>query len=87
MSYGFDDWVYWHFFTVTVVYNSSHIELLLNEVCLMNFYEESVTVLNARMNSLFITAREPDRDHRLLMNALSRKSCVNSEATVWFLGV
>jgi hypothetical protein len=33
---GFDDWVYWHFFTITLNYNSSHIELLLNDVCLTN---------------------------------------------------
>jgi hypothetical protein len=30
MGSGFDDRVYWHFFTITVNYNSSHIELLLN---------------------------------------------------------
>jgi hypothetical protein len=28
----FDDWVYWHFFTITIYYNSSHIELLSNAV-------------------------------------------------------
>jgi hypothetical protein len=37
----FDDWVYWHFFTITVDYNSSHTELLLN-VCLSC---ESLTAL------------------------------------------
>jgi hypothetical protein len=30
MGSGFDDWVYWHLFTITV--NNSHIELLLNDV-------------------------------------------------------
>jgi hypothetical protein len=35
MGSGFDDWVYWHFFTITVDYNSIRIELLLNDVCLM----------------------------------------------------
>jgi hypothetical protein len=45
MGSGFDDWVYWNFFTITVSYNSSHIELLLNEVCLTNLYEESPTDL------------------------------------------
>jgi hypothetical protein len=30
----FDDRIYWHFFTITVDYNSSHIELPLNDVCL-----------------------------------------------------
>jgi hypothetical protein len=33
MGSGLDDWVYWHFFTITVDYNSSHIELLLNDAC------------------------------------------------------
>jgi hypothetical protein len=32
MGSGFDDWVYWHFFTITVNYNSPHIELLLNSL-------------------------------------------------------
>jgi hypothetical protein len=37
MGSGFDYWVYWHFFTITVGFNSSHIEFLLNGVCLTNF--------------------------------------------------
>jgi hypothetical protein len=45
MGSGFDDLVYWHFFTITISYNSSHIELLL-DVYLTNFYEESLTALN-----------------------------------------
>jgi hypothetical protein len=45
MGSGFDDWVYWHFFAITVEYNSWHLELLLNDVCLMNFSEESRTDL------------------------------------------
>jgi hypothetical protein len=36
MGSGFKGWVYWHFFTVTVNYNSSHIDLLLSDVCLAN---------------------------------------------------
>jgi hypothetical protein len=39
MGSGFDDWICWHFFTITLNYNSSHIELL-NDVCLTNLYEE-----------------------------------------------
>jgi hypothetical protein len=42
MGSGFDDWIYWHFFTITVIYNSSHIALSLNDVCLTNLYEESL---------------------------------------------
>jgi hypothetical protein len=34
MASGYDDWVYWHFFTITIYYNCSHIEFLLNDVCL-----------------------------------------------------
>jgi hypothetical protein len=43
MGSGLDDWIYWHFFTITINYNRSHIELLLNDVCLANLYEESLT--------------------------------------------
>jgi hypothetical protein len=42
MDSGFDDWVYWHLFTITLNYNSSHIEILLNDVCLTNLYKESL---------------------------------------------
>jgi hypothetical protein len=35
MGSGFYDWIFWHFFTITVDYNSAHTELLLN-VCLTN---------------------------------------------------
>jgi hypothetical protein len=45
MGARFDDCVYWHIFTITVDYNISHIELLLNDVCLTNLYEESLTSL------------------------------------------
>jgi hypothetical protein len=45
MDSEFDDWIYWHFFTITINYNSSHIELLLNDVCIANLSEESVTNL------------------------------------------
>jgi hypothetical protein len=41
MGSGIDDWVYWHLLTITVDFNSSHIELLLNDVCLTNPYEKS----------------------------------------------
>jgi hypothetical protein len=44
MGSGFGDRIYWHFFTITVVYNSSHTEFL-NDVCLTNLYEESLTVV------------------------------------------
>jgi hypothetical protein len=56
MVSGSDDWVYWHFFTITtkLYYNSSHIELPLNselwflsDECSLKdlwltFYEESL---------------------------------------------
>jgi hypothetical protein len=44
MGSGFDDRIYWHFFTIAVNYNSSHIELLLNDVCWI--CHESPTDLN-----------------------------------------
>jgi hypothetical protein len=42
MNSGFYDWIYWHSLTITVDYNSSHIELL-SDVCLTNLSEESGT--------------------------------------------
>jgi hypothetical protein len=45
MGYGYDYWIYWHFFTIAVDYNSSHIELLLKNVCLTNLYKESLSDL------------------------------------------
>jgi hypothetical protein len=48
MGSGFDDWVYWHFLTITVDYNSSHIELVLNSHTnvLQLLYKEPLTALN-----------------------------------------
>jgi hypothetical protein len=40
----FDNRVYCHFFTITVDYNSLHIELLLNSVSLANLCKEFLTV-------------------------------------------
>jgi hypothetical protein len=45
MGPGFDDCIYWHFFTFATNYNSSHTELL-NDVCPTNLYEEPLTALN-----------------------------------------
>jgi hypothetical protein len=45
MDSGVDDWIYWHFFTFRVDYNSSHIEVLLNNICLTNLSEESLAAL------------------------------------------
>jgi hypothetical protein len=55
MDSEFDDWVYWHFFTIKLDYHISHIELLLNDVCVTNLYEESqliATLSNSRINFL-----------------------------------
>jgi hypothetical protein len=45
MDSGFGELVYWLFFTITVDYNSSHLELFPNDVCLTNLYEKSLTVV------------------------------------------
>jgi hypothetical protein len=45
MGSEFDDWIYWHFFIITINYSSSHIHLPLNDVCLTNLYEESLADL------------------------------------------
>jgi hypothetical protein len=64
MGSGFDDWAYWHFFTTTVDYNRSQIELL-NDVCLTDLSEESPTLLKARMNSVLYLPRGPNISHRV----------------------
>jgi hypothetical protein len=51
MGPGFDDWVYWHFFTIAVNYKNSHIEFLLNDVCLTNEF------FNNLQGSLYRLAR------------------------------
>jgi hypothetical protein len=57
MGSGFDYWVCWHFFIITLNYNSSHVELL-NCVSLRNLNEDSRTNLfslnlsTSRMNSV-----------------------------------
>jgi hypothetical protein len=62
---GFDDWVYWHFFTIRVNYNSSHIELPLNDVCLANLYEESLAALWISDRSLLLES-ESELESELL---------------------
>jgi hypothetical protein len=51
MGSRFDDWIYWHFFIITVNYNSTHIELLLHDVCLTH------TVWRISRRSLYRLAR------------------------------
>jgi hypothetical protein len=64
MGSGFDDWIYRHFFMVTVNYNSSHNKLLLNDICVTNLFEESRTNLaNSRMNSLLYLSCDPNIRH------------------------
>jgi hypothetical protein len=50
MCSRFDDWIYRHFFTITVDYNSSRIELLLNDAS-----DESLTNLGLISHSPFIS--------------------------------
>jgi hypothetical protein len=47
-----DVWVYWHFFTITVTCNSSHIEILLDDVCLANLSQISDWSLLSLTHSL-----------------------------------
>jgi hypothetical protein len=60
MGSRFDDWIYWHFFTIIVNYNSSHIELLLNGVCLTNVCEESLHCIECTNEVPFIIATQPE---------------------------
>jgi hypothetical protein len=62
MGSGFDDWVYWRFFTIAINYNSSHIEVFLNDVCLTNLSAQPLEFTNELP---FVTARDTNSDHRL----------------------
>jgi hypothetical protein len=94
MGSGSDDYIYWHFFTIKVDYNSSHIELLLNDVCLTNLslLSESWTGLyssHSRMHCRLYLLGGRDRRHHVLEFVCSvvvlRESCtcINSQATAW----
>jgi hypothetical protein len=69
MGSGFDNWVYWHFFTITVNYKSSHIELLLNDVCVTNalcrISDSCLNLSNSRINSLLYLPSSPNISHHV----------------------
>jgi hypothetical protein len=82
MCSRFDDWVYWHFSGITVTCDSSHIELFLNDVYLMNlsllseslthlYYSHSLKFMNVMP---FKTSTPPDQRVPLLffMDPLSQ---------------
>jgi hypothetical protein len=50
MGFVFDGWVYGHFFTGTVNYNGSHIEILLHDACQKNLSGISDWSLLLRMS-------------------------------------
>jgi hypothetical protein len=57
----FDDWIYWHFFIITLDYNSSHIGLLLHNFCLTNLSTPllSSTTDSAESESYVTTDGQP----------------------------
>jgi hypothetical protein len=76
MGSGFDVWIYWHFLTITVNYNSSHTELLLNDVCLTNLYEESLTNLSLLSESLIVRMSLSLSLSLMLRPTVSRPVCL-----------
>jgi hypothetical protein len=84
---AFHDWVYWHVFIITVNYNSSYIELLLDNVCLTNdllrISHCSVSSDCTRFYNCEWTSRESTTSKGSFPYALPRKLCVNSQATIW----
>jgi hypothetical protein len=66
MGSGFDDWIYWHFFTITDNYNSSHIELpWTTSIWRISMNESLTNLLNSRMNSLLYLPRGPNVCHHV----------------------
>jgi hypothetical protein len=78
MCSGFDDRVFWPLFTITVNYNSSHIEFLLNDLCLTNLSEESLT-------NLGLISTTP-RIRVLCYNRRSVGQSLLDKAHIWGLG-
>jgi hypothetical protein len=77
MGSVFGYWVYWHFFTITVDYNSSHIELLLNDVCLADPSKESLTNLGLISTPILSLILRP---------TVSRPDCLEKKkAPIWGL--
>jgi hypothetical protein len=63
-----DDCVSWSFFTITVDYNSSHIELLLNDVSYESLPDLRLvsTLSNSQMHCLLYLLGDWDRSHHVL---------------------
>jgi hypothetical protein len=61
MGSGLGDWIYWHFLTITVNYNSSQIELLLNALRLLSdeCRMENLWLLKCTNQLPFITSTRP----------------------------
>jgi hypothetical protein len=55
MGSGFVDWIYWHFVTITINYDSSHIELILEQ----RLSDESLTNLGPIFTTLEFTNQLP----------------------------
>jgi hypothetical protein len=78
-------WIYWHFITVTVDYNSPHIELLLNDVWLTNALRRLSHAIECTNQLPFIIPTQPEYKSPcrtvncpLLFCLLSRESCVSN---------
>jgi hypothetical protein len=77
MSSGFDDLVYWHFFTITVNYESSHIELLLNDLRLLSDEYSMKNILNSRVKPLYhCVGTEQRSPPPMVLLLLSRMRCL-----------
>jgi hypothetical protein len=76
MGSGFDDRVYVHFFIIVIHFNSSHIELLLNDSCLTNLCKEYFTALN----DVFLTNKSLRRVH----GSLYRLARIHGNPCKWF---
>jgi hypothetical protein len=74
MGSGSDDWVYCHFFTITVIYNSSHIELLHDVTSLQLQSVITAHTLNSCMTSVWLISHRSLTDLNFWIFLISRMS-------------
>lgn len=81
MVFWFHDWIHWHFFAITVNYNSSHIELLFNDVSDESLWKITASWMsdwslyycsNSRMHCLLLTVTRPRQ----------KSQCLNSSSVL-----
>jgi hypothetical protein len=84
MGSGFDDWIYWHFFTVTIIYYSS--QLILTAEASLHSASRSTTACKAELSRSLLPAisRYGHSWHRAPVGPVARYLLDVETITVFF---